>query len=75
MGVVTAVPVVVTFVDRVTGKIVCREEIGGGRHRDHRRTPTALYATENDARRALGLPPRAAHPQIAGEQLELGAAT
>ncbi len=72
-GVVAAVPVVVIFADPMTGKITCREEIGGGRHRDYQRVPAALHPTENAARKALGLPLRQVMKVEQWEQLEFEA--
>lgn len=71
-GIVAAVPVVVIFADPVTGRLTCREEIVGGRHRDYHRLPGALYATENQVRQKLGLPPKPEMQPTQGEQLRLG---
>lgn len=67
-GVLAAIPVVVIFADPISGRLTCREEIGCGRHRDHRRLPKAVYPTENDVRRALGLPQKPAFHEAAGQQ-------
>ena len=68
-GVLAVIPVVVIFADPISGRLTCREEIGCGRHRDHRRLPKAVYPTENDVRRALGLPQKPAFDEAAGQQI------
>lgn len=68
-GVLAVVPVVVIFADPVSGRLTCREEIGCGRYRDHRRLAKAVYPTENEVRRALGLPQKPVLNEAEGQQI------